>query len=167
MTACNEWCRLIEESCVHGEWLSYDIGVGVGLSSWWWWWSYLVCAMTMIINVVIEQWITASGHQLISRSCSVISYQCWLFLYELPNNSSPGGWRVNGETNEQYSKCRPHSTECSVMPGFHHSVAVSLFPLAVHRCRCISLPWLVGVDDWLASYGGRTELTAAFCRLRL
>jgi len=36
------------------------------------------------------------------------------------------------------------------------SVAVSPFPLAVavsvHRCRC-RCRWLVGVDDWLASYG--------------
>jgi len=42
------------------------------------------------------------------------------------------------------------------MPGFHYSVAVSPFPLAVsvHRCRCrCRMPWLVGVDDWLASYG--------------
>jgi len=36
------------------------------------------------------------------------------------------------------------------------SVAVSPFPLAVsvHRCRCrCRMPWLVDVDDWLASYG--------------
>jgi len=55
------------------------------------------------------------------------------------------------------------STAATVMPGFHHSVAVlpfalSPFPLAVavsvHRCRCrCRMPWLVGVDDWLASYG--------------
>ena len=36
------------------------------------------------------------------------------------------------------------------------SVAVSPFPLAVavsvYRCRC-RMPWLVGVDDWLVSYG--------------
>ena len=36
------------------------------------------------------------------------------------------------------------------------SVAILPFPLAVavsvHRCRC-RIPWLVGVDDWLASYG--------------
>jgi len=37
------------------------------------------------------------------------------------------------------------------------SVAVSPSPLlavavSVHRCRC-HMPWLVGVDDWLASYG--------------
>ena len=79
------------------------------------------------------------------------------------------------------SKCR------CVMPGFHHCVAVLPLPF----CRCLSrcrfrtplplpyMPWFVGVDDWLASYGteqrknrtrsyfnGRT-VTVAFCRLRL
>jgi len=48
------------------------------------------------------------------------------------------------------------------MPVFHHSVAVLrlLFRLHVSRCRFrtlfplrISMPWLVGVDDWLASNG--------------
>jgi len=74
------------------------------------------------------------------------------------------------------------------MPGFHHSVAVPPLPFrrSLTRCRFrtpLSLPlrmrWLVGVDDWLASYGteqrknrtrsyfnGRT-VTAAFCHLRL
>jgi len=80
------------------------------------------------------------------------------------------------------------------MPGFHHSVAVEFFrcrfAVPVSRCRFLTplplplppwlpLPWLVGVDDWLASYGteqqknitrsyfnGRT-VTEAFCRLRL
>jgi len=67
------------------------------------------------------------------------------------------------------------------MPGFHYSVAVLPFPLAVavsvHHCRC-RMPWLVGVDDWLASYGteqwkkeldpiSTEERLQSFCRLRL
>jgi len=45
-------------------------------------------------------------------------------------------------------------------PSFccNSSVEVSLFPLAVaisvHRCHCrCHMPWLIGVDHWLASYG--------------
>ena len=58
------------------------------------------------------------------------------------------------------------STYVRMMPDFHHFVAVSPFPLAVavtvHPCRCrCRMPWLVGVDDWLASYqrnNGKIEL---------
>ena len=47
------------------------------------------------------------------------------------------------------------------MPGFHHPTAVLPLPLAVAvsvhhfrcRCRCALARSLLGVDDWLASYG--------------
>jgi len=73
------------------------------------------------------------------------------------------------------------------MPGLHHSVAVLPLPFRRYRFQPLPFPytvavaaagWLVGVDDWLASYGteqrknrtrsyfnGRT-VTAAFCHLR-
>jgi len=45
------------------------------------------------------------------------------------------------------------------MPGFHHSVAVLPLPFP-YRVAVAVMPWLVGVDDWLANYGttGKIEL---------